>query len=336
MKDYITACGFPFSKIGDVLVPRLILGHLPFLGESYQGSQKNLEYVARFSDVRNTVKVLRVAVEGYGVTVTAAGTMSSESRLTELFLRAVKETERITGIEVAVIPCVQIPLMILGKSVDVYKRWLTYYEIEKRMASEELLSKYLEDPVLQCRSGWKIEFKEALQSSKSYEAAEIKHLEIDYKRLDGAVSSLTGFNVLFLELGSETDFLAMTGRTDLLTTLINHIGGRFGYRVILGIHHAGSTIPTLEESEMEFDSYVTPVNKLGVMMFPAANTALEATRKCEKPIIAIKPLGGGRIQPRSALRYVYKELGLSFCMIGVGSESEAEEDFSTALEVLKE
>ncbi len=43
MKNYVAACGFPLQKIGDIPVPRLILGHLPFVGESYQGSEKEAE-----------------------------------------------------------------------------------------------------------------------------------------------------------------------------------------------------------------------------------------------------------------------------------------------------
>ncbi len=336
MKDYVTACGFPLLKIGDVLVPRLILGHLPFIGESYQGPEKNLEYITRFSDMKNIVKVLRIAVERYGVTVTAAGTMSSDNELIGLFFKAVKETEQITETEIAIIPCVQIPLTILGKPVNVYRRWLTYYEIEKRRTGKRLVRKYLEDPVLQCRNGWKIKFKEVLESSKPYEAKELKDLQVDYEKLDKSVSSLRDFNVLFTELGSETDFFAMTGKIDVLKALVNHLRKRFGYRVILGVHHAGSTIPVLEESKIAFEGYVTPINRLGVMMFPTMKIALEAIKMSGKPIMAIKPLAGGRIQPRNALKYVYKELGINFCMIGVGSESEAEEDFLTALEILKE
>jgi len=330
----VAACGFPMLKMAGVLVPRLILGHLPFVGESYQGSSKNLEYITRFSDMKNTVRILRVALEIFGATVAAAG-ISDENRLGELFFKAIKETERTTRREIAIIPCIQIPLKILGKPVDVYRRWLTYYEIEKRQTDRELLRKYLEDPVLQCRSGWRPKFEEALQVSKPYGRKETEALQIDHERLDASVSFLRGFNVLFFELGSETDFLAMTGRTDLLASLIDHLGERFGYHVILGVHHAGSTIPILEGSKIEFDGYVTPINKLGVMMFPTTNAALRAVRSSQKPIVAIKPLAGGRIPPRHALEYVYRELAIDFCMIGVGSESEAEEDFSTALEILK-
>jgi len=335
MKDYATACKFPKMKIGDVVVPRLILGHLPFVGESYQGPEKNKEYVTRFSDIRNSTKILRLSVERYGLTVAAAGIMGSSEGLGGLFLKAIKEVERITETEIALIPCVQIPLSIKRKPVDTYRRWMTYYEIEKR-TTDELARRYLEDPILECRVGWSIQFKEALQKCKSYGCDEIRDLRINMAEIDGDISILSDFKVLFLELGSEIDFLTMTGRIDLLGSLVDYIRDHFGHRVLLGTHHAGTTIPILEGSSVKFDGYVTPVNKLGIMMFPTMNGALEAMRGSRRSIIAIKPLAGGRIGPREALEYVYRDLGMDFCMIGVGSESEAVEDFTIASEILRE
>jgi len=334
MRDYAAACKFPKMMMGGVVVPRLILGHLPFVGESYQGPERNKEYATRFSDIRNSIEILRLSVERYGLTVAAAGMMGSGEGLGGLFLKAIKEAERITETEIALIPCVQIPLSIGRRQVDAYRRWMTYYEIEKR-TTDELARRYLEDPILGCRVGWSQRFKEALQKSKSYGRDEIRVLQIDMAEIDGAISILSGFKVLFLELGSETDFLTMTGRVDLLRSLVDHIRDDYGHGVLLGTHHAGSTIPLLEESGVKFEGYVTPVNKLGIMMFPTMNGALVALRGSGRPIIAIKPLAGGRIGPREALEYVYRELGMDFCMIGVGSESEAVEDFAVASEILR-
>jgi len=322
-------------KIGDVSVPRLILGHLPFVGESYQGPERNREYFARFSDMRNSVRILRSCVERYGLTVTSAGMMGGGDKLGELFLKAIKETERITETEIALIPCVPIPLTIKRKPVDVYRRWLTYYELEKRTADGELARRYLEDPILGCRSNWRIDFRAALQKSKPYGSDDVKDLLIDMAKLDADISMLRDFHVLFLELGSETDFLAMMGRMDLLASLVDHIREKSGHGVLLGTHHAGSTIPLLEGSDVQFDGYVTPLNKLGMMMFPDATRALEAMRGSQRAVIAIKPLAGGRIEPREALEYVYEDRGVDFCMIGVGSEGEAEEDLAIALEILR-
>jgi len=280
------------------------------------------------------VKILRIAVEKYGLTVTAAG-VSANNRLTSLFLEAVKETERLADTEIAVIPCIQIPLTIHGKPVDTYRRWLTYYEIERQIAGDMILDKYLEDPVLQCRRDWKAKFKETVHYSKPYGRRELKDLQIDFESLERQITILEDFKILFAELGSETDFLAIINRLDLLETIVDSLRNRYGHHVLLGVHHAGVTIPKLENSEIKFDGYVTPINRMGVMMFPNRDSAVEAIRAAKRPVIAIKPLAGGRIKPREALEHVYSEMGIDFCMIGVGSEREAEEDFSTAHEILK-
>ena len=57
MKSYVEASRFPLTEINGIPIPRLILGHLPFIGESYQGPEKNQMYINRFSNVENTIKI---------------------------------------------------------------------------------------------------------------------------------------------------------------------------------------------------------------------------------------------------------------------------------------
>ena len=64
----------PTFKIGKVMVPKLILGHLPFLGESYQGSKKNLEYNKKFSDKKNIELILQRSIQKYGLNTFSAPT----------------------------------------------------------------------------------------------------------------------------------------------------------------------------------------------------------------------------------------------------------------------
>ncbi len=319
-------------EVGGLPVPRLILGHLPFVGESYRGPERNREYAERFSDVENTVRVLCRAVEGWGVTV--ASGMAAAGGLAGLFLEAVREAARRTGVEVALIPCLQVPLTVGEEPLDDYRRWLTYYEVERKTAGGGLLERYLEDPVLQCREGWRERFRLALARSKPYGKRDLKGLRLDYGRLRRAASSLTGQKVLLVEPGSEVDLLAVAGRLDLLSELVDWLRRGLGCPVLLGTHHAGSTIPVLEEAGIDFAGYVTPVNRLGVMMFPTRERALRAIGDAGRPVVAIKPLAGGRIPPRPALEWVYRDVGVEACMVGVGSEEEAEEDLSAALAVL--
>lgn len=329
----MTVFKVPVVKIAGVSVPRVILGHLPFIGESYQGSAKNHECVERFSKVENTVAILGRAVQEYGITVLSAAP-ATEGELARLHLEAVRKTALETGIEIALIPCFRILLTVDGKPLDDYRRWLTYYEVEKRVAGEEILEKYLNDPVLQCREGWKERFLRALRHSVPYRA-EIEKISINREGMRHAIESLKDFNVAFAELGSETDFLVMIGRMDLLGELVDWLQDAFGYRAVLGSHHAGSTIPTLERSGIKFHGYVTPINKKGVMMFPTQELAARGVRNARKPVIAIKPLAGGRIRPQPALEYVYGDLNADTCMIGVSSKEELDQDFTTALKLLR-
>ena len=325
----------PCVKIGNALVPRLILGHLPFVGESYQGLDRNQEYIERFSNVKNTIRFLQEAVEKFGVTVVGA-MPATESRLAKLFLDAVKETIKRIGVEIAIIPCVRIPLVIEGTPLDDYRRWLTYYEIERKLATSKILDKYLEDPILVCgRVGWKEKLLYTLTHSRPYCEDELRKLKVDYESLRSALLSLKSFKVLFVEPGSETDFLALTHKLDLLGELVDWIQEEFGSSVLLASHHAGSAIPILERSKIKFEGYVTPVNKLGVMMFPNPKMALNEIKRSNKPIIAIKPLAGGRLPPKEAFEYVFREVKVSACMVGTGRETELTEDFSVALETLR-
>jgi hypothetical protein len=313
-----------------VQMPRLILGHLPFLGESYQGELRNREYVGRFSKIENMIRILTKAVEEYGITVLGAAP-ASESRLAEQLLEAVRVVSRSTGRKLSLIPCLRIPLTIDGVSVDDYRRWLGYYEVERKVDGS-ILERYLDDPILQCREGWREKLAHASVHSTAYSAIEIGRLKVDYETVRSRLDSLQGFDVLFVEPGSETDFLAVMGRLDLLNGLVEWIRGTYGYEVILGTHHAGTTIPILEESEIGLQGYVTPINQSGVMMFPTQRLALEAVKNASKPVLAIKPLAGGRIPPNEAFEYVYEIAAVDSCMIGVGSEEELDTDVKAARE----
>jgi hypothetical protein len=326
-------CDIALVNLGGLLVPSLILGHLPFVGESYQGAEKNREYRERFLKVENTANILRKAVEEYGVTA-IANMPPIEGKLAALLLEAVRQTIEATSVEITLIPCFRIPLMVGDEPIDDYRRWLTYYEVE-REHTIGLLRKYIEDPILQCREGWKEKFSKALKQIRPYDEEEIKSLRIDRVRLQEAIRSLIGFKVLIAEPGSETDFLAMAGRFDLLENVVSVLRERLGCPVFVAAHHAGSTIPILDECNVRVDGYLTPINRLGVMMFPSQESALKAIRGTEKPVIAIKPLAGGRIRPRDAFRYVYREQGVGSCMVGVGSLKELDEDLQAVKQVLE-
>jgi hypothetical protein len=314
----------PEVLIGGVRVPRVILGNLPFLGESYQGPEKNKEYVRRFSDVRATTSLLEKAFRQHGVT--AISTMPpSTDRLTALFYLALKAASIETGTEPGIIACFMIPLRIGGRPVDDYRRWVTYHSIEAG-GDGDVTEKYLKDPILLCREGWGEKFPQALRCTSPYGSDEICDLAYDETGLEETLRPLRDHKVLLVEAGSETDFLAMTGRVDLLNDVIDQARNILNCPVVVGTHHAGSTIPILENSKTGLAGYVTPVNSLGALMLPRQGKALQAIESSTRPIIAIKPMAGGRVPPEQAFRYAFGKVGADGCMIGAASEEELEVD----------
>jgi len=310
---------------------KIILGNLPFLGISYQGREKDEQYREKFSDKREIKKVMKVAVN-YGVRFFSSSSHRF-SDLSMLHLEAVREVEEEEETEISLIACISIPLQIGGAKVNDYKRWKTHLIYETEKFGEIVLRRVLNDPILNFRPRW----KENLQTVKPYTMTQLQRgLKVDWGMWEDIVNRLADWRIAWIEPGSETDFLALS-RSDLLGELIDRIQDA-GYRSLLGSHHLGATVPLLEESRIRrFDGYVTPINKLGVMMFPTQRETEKAAREARnqgKLLIAIKPFAGGRIRPKEALTYVYKQMEADACMMGVASVKEAEEDFKAARQIL--
>ncbi len=310
---------------------RIVLGNLPFLGVSYQGREKDEEYRERFSDKSEMKKVMRVALN-YGVRFFSASSHRFND-LSPLYLEAVREIEDEEEVEITLIACISIPLRISGARVNDYRRWKTQLLYETEKFGGNILYRALDDPVLNCRPGW----RGNLRSAKPYPMIQLqRELKIDWEAWENSIDMFSSWRIGWIEPGSETDFLALA-RSDLLGEIIDRTRDA-GYRCLLGSHHLGATAPLLEERRMRgFDGYVTPINKLGVMMFPTrreAEKAVKEARSRGRLIVAIKPFAGGRINPKEALRYVFRRAEADACMMGVASTREAEEDFKAARQVL--
>jgi hypothetical protein len=312
------------------LAAGIIFGNLPLLGITYQGAEKDEECRTRFSNKSEMKKVLEVAVK-QGIRYFA----SSSHNFNELvltYLEAISEVAEEKAAEVQLIPCLGIPLEFKGKRIDDYRRWATYLEYETESFGD-VKEKYLNDPILNCRFQW----KENLVRAKPYKLKELeRELRVNWNKWEDTVFRFSDYDLAWVEPGSESDFLAIS-RMDLLQELVDRTR-EFEHKVLLGIHHAGTSIPLIEKEKVKTDGYVTPINKLGAVMFPIqqdAEVVIEKTREAGKLVIGIKPLAGGRIEPKEALSYVYKRIKASSCMIGVSSEQEAEEDFQIARSILE-
>ena len=311
---------------------RMILGNLPMLGISYQGRERDDEYKKRFSDKREMKRVMRVAIR-FGVNLFAASSHGF-NELAPTYLEAVEEVEEEAETDLSLITCISVPLELRGRRINDYRKWKTHLDYESEKFGIEVRGRFFEDPILNCRPSW----KENLKLAKPYKARELnRELKADWRRWEESVEKLSDYRIAWMEPGSETDFLAIS-RTDLLEELLDRIH-ELGYRSLLGSHHLGTSVELIEEKKVKrFDGYVTPVNKLGVMMFPAqrvAENSIRRARKLGRLVVAIKPFGGGRIEPKEALRYVYRELKVDSCMMGVGSVKEAKEDFRTTESILE-
>ncbi|MBS7610077.1 hypothetical protein KEJ36_03720 [Candidatus Bathyarchaeota archaeon] len=330
----------PSVRIGSKKVPRIILGCMPFLGESYQGQEKNLLYAQRFQEPKNLKGIILKGIFEYGITAMAAVPANTGFLATSL-LKVVKEIEDFYRISLALAPCISLRLRLGSKPVDDYRRWVTYFhqasrnlEKEDFQGKERLLLKFLKDPILLTRPGWERRFPEALEGLSPYGKEESYSLDFDEASLREALKSLEGHEILFVEPGSETDFLVAMERFDLLEALMKLLRSLGFENILFGIHHAGRTIPALEASGLPFQGYVTPVNRIGALMLPSQEEALKAIKASSKPIVAIKPLAGGRIRPGEAFSYVFKDVGVDACMIGVASEEELDEDLEAALKFI--
>ena len=312
----------------DIMNPtdHLVLGHMPLVGISYQSREKDEEYRRRFAEANEMKSVIESAIK-MGIRRFAAASPSS-SPLSPLHLRVLKRMVD-EGHDVELIPCVGIPIKIGDRSIDAFRRWATYLALEGKLYPE-VKQRILDDPILNFREGW----RRRLPASKPYGKEAFKRLTLDWRQMEDDLEHFVELPVSHMEPGSETDFLTIAGRFDLIGEILDRIKDH-GYRgALLGVHHAGVTIPKIDEELQGFNGYVTPLNPLGVMMFPTKASAEKAVRSTKKAVYAIKPLAGGRVEPRRAFTYVF-DFDVEGCMVGAASVAEVEEDFKVAIEILE-
>jgi hypothetical protein len=229
--------------------------------------------------------------------------------------------------DVSIIPNIGISLLFDGEPLDVYRRWATVIWGYKENA-EKILRIVTKDKILQCRPNWESLINKAVNENKRLSVKEIDRVKLDLKSIERAIEKLAVLKIEFLEFGSEAevDFLVASGRIDIIEEILD-LGQTYGYPVGFGVHHAALSIPTLERIE-KIKGILTPINPIGMMMFPSQIEALKATRNVkhrEKRLIAIKALAGGlHPEVKESFRFLAKE-GIKRFMIGVSSLTELKE-----------
>ena len=332
MKSYLEACRVPTTRVGNCELPRLVMGIHPYDGVSYQDRQRDAENLQAFGRVDGVVEVLRYAVEEEGLTVAQVDHMIPD--LNRLHLQAIWEIERLVGAQIGLLAYILIPVALDGEMVAYSERaHATFYARDEAVGGEAFREQLQRDEVLRYTLGGSMANLVTPQKVSPYGPEEAERFEIDYAALERHLGFFAGCDILVADPGAEIDLLAMTGRFDLIRQYTGFLRQRFD-TVITSVHHAGVTIPLLESEGIQLDGYLTPVNRLGMYMFPTQELALDAIRQAQRPVIAIKPLAGGRYLGPPAFEFVFDEVGVDACLYGMGTVEQVMETTRAAKQVL--
>ena len=281
---------------------------------------------------QSMVNVIKPIVQRFGVTDSRG--FPSDSKLSEWYQEALKMTMKALDIEIAI---------VLGSILPQRKRLdvSSYlYRLSVKMAEEAFQKTWRGDPINHYwfkKRNWTEDDIETFMTESTAlplpPPQAIKNVEVDYERLETLLNRWNEFNVPIYASNEAWEFMVLAQRFDELQELVNLIKKRFG-TFLLGTHYAGIIIPMVEAAGIKVDGYLTPVNTAGILMFPTPTLALKALKTTTKPIIAIKPLGGGRIHPNHAFTYLFQEIGVHAAMVGIGNMEEAEETLNAAKTVL--
>ncbi|MEE2659523.1 MAG: hypothetical protein VX733_13535 [Candidatus Latescibacterota bacterium] len=332
MKSYLEASSVPAVTVGRAQVPRLVMGIHPYDGCSYQDENRDAENLKAFSTVGQVVEVLRYTVEEHGITSAQVDHMLPD--LDRLHLQAVWETEQATQTRIGLLPYILIPVTLDGKIVSYSPRaHATFYTHDERLGGAAFRDKLAEDEILRYTLSGSIDNLVTPEIAAPYSEEEAARMAIDYGVLEQYLGFFAGCEVMVADPGAEIDLLAMLGRFDLIREYIAFLRGRYE-TVITSVHHAGVTIPLLEEMNIDVDAYLTPVNRLGYYMFPTRDLALGAIRNAKQPVIAIKAMAGGRYLGHPAFEFVFNEVDVASCLFGMGKLEQVKQTATAAREVL--
>lgn len=254
--------------------------------------------------------------------------------LDRLHLQAVWETERRTDTQIGLLPYILVPVTLDGEIVSYSPRaHATFYAHGDRVGGEAFRAKLEGDEILRYTLSGSMANLVTPDIAAPYTEEEAARFSIDYSVLEQYLGFFAGCEILVADPGAEIDLLAMAGRFDLIREYIAFLRGRYD-TVITSVHHAGITIPLLEQEGIDVDAYLTPVNRLGHYMFPTRELALDAIRNSRKPIIAIKPMAGGRDLGTPAFDHVFTEVGVAATLYGMGTIDQVRETTAAACQVL--
>lgn len=303
MKGYVEDSKFPLTEIAGRKIPRIVLGQHPYDGTTYTSWERDQQYLKRWKGPRSMVEMMKPIVQRFGLT--ASREVPTDTELSRWHQEALRLTMEELDKEIALVLGSTLPTKA-RPSVEGY-----VYRLGYELAGEEFRRKWRSDPIV--RYGFERSKATEADVDKFVQKAamlplapppESRKIEVDYEKLDSMLNRYQGFSVPIYASNAGFELLVLAQRFDELQEVADHIKGRIG-NFLLDIHYAGVTIPMVEEAKLRVDGYLTPVNETGIYMFPTQKLAVEAIRRAGKPVIAIKPLGGGRVRPERAFRYIF-------------------------------
>jgi hypothetical protein len=333
LKGYVEASKFPLIEIAGRKIPRIILGAHPYDATTYTSKERDQQYIKRWTGPRSMVELMKPVVERFGVT--ASRGFPSDSDLSRWHREALRLTMDELNTEIAIVLGSILPTK---GDVDT-SRYV--YRLSLKLGGEEFRKKWAGDPIYRYwhekRNETQTDVDDFVRKASELPPEvpeELRKVEVDYEKLDSMLDSYRGFNVPLYVSNERWEFLVLARRFDELQEAANRVKQKMG-TFFLGTHNAGLVIPMAEDAKLRVDGYLTPVNKSGILMFPTQKLAEQAIRATKKPLVGIKPLGGGRVNPREAFQYVFHEIGLPTTMVGIGSIEEAQETLGAARTVLQ-
>ena len=332
MKSYVKGSQFPVVTIAGQQIPQIILGTHPFDGITYTSIYRDQVFRQQWTGARSMVHLLKLIVSHFGVTSVRG--FPSTSPYSYWHQQAIHQTMQELDTEIAIVLGTILPLK---QSIDI-RPYLYRLSLQ---ASRQYAAKWRKDAIIQYWLDRNDNPDEAARQFIQQATAlpltppkEWKNVDIDYHKLDELLQRYKEFNVPIYASNETWNFLVLAQRYDEFQELVTYVRDQIQGPFLLGTHYAGIIIPHVEAARLDVDGYSTPINAAGILMFPTQELAVQAIHATSKPVIAIKPLGGGRVPPRVAFSYVFKDIGVPAAMVGIGSLTEAQETLTEALRLL--
>jgi hypothetical protein len=315
----------PNFRLGEIEVSKAILGCDCFISWLYQDGSSPFRRPDGNLDATKVLDVMKTCVD-LGVTG-----IDVSPPLVDVF----KKLQHIAGGKIVGFGATQEWLCKSFSLDDVALQ--NYCEEIKATVGSRLPRKYLEDLVRSKRTETNFARASLIpeRPAEPLTKPQIDRIRIEPQSFERKLELYRQLDLKLVQFGGGTaDWLAGIGRTDLLAHLCELIKNR-GFKPILICHWVSIVLPAAEK-ELDAAGYIIPLNKLWSLL--SLPQVLDVIKSIEKPVIAMKTLAQGNLAGdlQVAFSFVFKKAKVEAAMIGVSSQFEARQTFSTIARILNE